>query len=116
MGGVRVDDIDIFCLYDPTSFEVIRQFEMMGLCDEGEGGRFVETGAIDLRGRFPVNPDGGTLAHSYIGTQQMTLRVIEVVRQLRGTAVNQLDAAEVGIATAAGSGAQHIELVVLGKG
>jgi len=116
MGGVSVNDIDVFCLYDPTAFEVIRQFEMLGLCGEGEGGPFVETGTIDLDGEFPVNPDGGTLAHSYVGTQQMTLRVIEVVRQLRGSAVNQLDAPEVGIATVAGSGAQHIELVVLGKG
>ena len=115
MAGIAAEEIDVFCLYDPTSFEVIRQFEMLGLCAEGEGGPFIEGGTIALDGEYPVNPDGGTLAHSYIRTQQMTLRIIEIVRQLRGTAVNQLPHPEIGLATVAGSGAQHIEMILLGK-
>ena len=34
--GLRPEDTDVFCLYDPTSFEVLRQFEMMGVFPANE--------------------------------------------------------------------------------
>jgi acetyl-CoA acetyltransferase len=115
MAGLAVHEIDVFSLYDPNSFEIIRQLEVLGLCAEGEGGPFVEDGNIALDGRYPTNPDGGCLAYAWNGTQQMTLKVVEAVRQLRGTAVNQVEGAETAIAANAGSGAGHYELVVLGS-
>ena len=115
MAGLAVHEIDVFSLYDPNSFEIIRQMEVLGLCAEGEGGPFVEEGNIALHGRYPTNPDGGCLAYAWNGTQQMSLKVVEAVRQLRGTAVNQVEGAETAIAANAGSGAGHYELVVLGR-
>ena len=38
MAGVGPHDVDVFSLYDPNSFEIIRQLEILGLCAEGEGG------------------------------------------------------------------------------
>ena len=81
--GVAPADIDVYSLYDPVSFEVIRQFEMLGLCAEGEGGAFIEDGRLDIGGQCPTNLDGGMLAGSWTGTGQLTLKVIEGVRQLR---------------------------------
>jgi acetyl-CoA acetyltransferase len=115
MAGLTAQQIDVFSLYDPNSFEVIRQMEILGLCEEGEGGSFVEDGNIGLDGKFPTNPDGGCLAYAWNGTQQMTLKVVEAVRQLRGTAVNQIAGAETAVAANAGSAASHYELVVLGR-
>jgi acetyl-CoA acetyltransferase len=115
MAGLAVHEIDVFSLYDPNSFEIIRQMEVLGLCAEGEGGPFVQDGNIALDGRYPTNPDGGCLAYAWNGTQQMTLKLVEAVRQLRGTAVNQVEGAETAIAANAGSGAGHYELVVLGR-
>jgi acetyl-CoA acetyltransferase len=115
MAELAVQQIDVFSLYDPNSFEIIRQMEVLGLCAEGEGGPFVEEGNIALHGKYPTNPDGGCLAYAWNGTQQMTLKVVEAVRQLRGTAVNQVEGAETAIAANAGSGAGHYELVVLGR-
>ena len=112
--GVGVQDVDVFSLYDANSFEVIRQLEALGLCDEGEGGPLVDSGAIELGGKHPVNPDGGCLAHAWNGTQQLSLRVIEAVRQLRGTAVHQIPQARLAAVANAGSGAQHYELALLG--
>ena len=89
--------------------------EVLGLCEEGEGGPFVEDGNIGLDGRHPTNPDGGCLAYAWNGTQQMTLKVVEAVRQLRGTAVNQIPDAETAVAANAWSAAAHYELVVLGR-
>ncbi|WP_059020175.1 thiolase family protein [Mycobacterium sp. M26] len=114
MAGVGVADIDVFNLYDPNSFEIIRQVEALGLCAEGEGGPFVADGNIALDGAHPVNPDGGCLSYAWNGTQQMTLKAVECVRQIRGTAVNQLANVEVAIAANAGSAAGHYEIAVLG--
>ena len=115
MAGIEPRDVDVFSIYDPNSFEVIRQLEALGVCAEGEGGPLVETGAIAVDGAHPVNPDGGCLAYSWNGTQQMTLKVVEAVRQLRGSAVHQVADAEVAAVASAGSGAQHYELALLGR-
>ena len=115
MAGVSPTDVDVLSLYDPNSFEIIRQMEVLGYCEEGEGGAFVEAGHIALDGERPVNPDGGCLSYAWNGTQQMTLKVVEAVRQLRGNAVNQIEGASVALAANAGSGAGHYELAVLGR-
>lgn len=113
--GITAHDIDVFSLYDPNSFEVIRQLEALGVCGEGEGGPLAASGAIGLDGKHPVNPDGGCLSYSWNGTQQMTLKIVEAVRQLRGTAVHQIAGAELAVVGNAGSGAQHYEMSVLGR-
>jgi len=115
MAGITPADIDVFSLYDPNSFEIIRQLEALGVCAQGEGGPLVESGAIGLDGKHPVNPDGGCLAYAWNGTQQMTLKVVEAVRQLRGSAVHQIDGAELAAVGNAGSGAQHYEMSLLGR-
>ena len=114
--GVTPQDIDVFSLYDPVSFEIIRQFEMLGLCGEGEGGAFIENGRLSLGGQCPTNLDGGMLAGSWTGTGQLTLKVIEGVRQLRRSCgERQVQDAELALVTNAGSGAQHVEMVILGR-
>lgn len=45
----------------------------------------------------------------------MTLKVVEAVRQLRGTAVHQVEDAELAVVGNAGSGAQHYEMSLLGR-
>jgi acetyl-CoA acetyltransferase len=107
-------DVDVFNLYDPNSFEVIRQMEMLGLCGEGEGGPFIEGGAIALGGPYPTNVDGGLLSYSWNGIQQMTLKLVESVKQLRGAAAeHQVSDAEVAIASNYGAGSHEYELAIL---
>jgi acetyl-CoA acetyltransferase len=116
MAGVGPTDVDVFCLYDAVAFEVVRQFEMLGLCGDGEGGDFVGGETLTRTGRAPTNLDGGILSHSWIGTGQLTLKIIECVRQLRGTCgERQVDGAELALATNAGSGARHIEMALLAR-
>ena len=114
--GVTPRDIDVFSIYDPVSFEVMRQFEMLGLCGEGEGGAFIENGRLDIGGQCPTNLDGGMLGGSWTGTGQLTLKVIEAVRQLRHVnGARQVSGARTAFVSNAGSGAQHVELMVLGR-
>lgn len=89
--GIDRDDVDVFELYDNFSWEIIRYFETLGYCAEGEGGDFVADGAIEVGGRYPIVTDGGTMSHSHTGESQRFQRVVQAVRQLRGTsAANQV--------------------------
>jgi len=56
------------------------------------------------------------LAGSWTGTGQLTLKVIEGVRQLRrANEHRQVPDAELALISNAGSGAQHVELMILGR-
>jgi acetyl-CoA acetyltransferase len=81
--GLGPGDIDAAMIYDCFTFEVIHQLEVGGFCGVGEGGPFVESGAIAPTGALPINPHGGLLAEGHLGGLN---HVIEAVRQLRGEA------------------------------
>ena len=81
MAGVTADDLDLAQIYDGFSISALVQTEQLGLCDEGEGGRFYEKGHAMPGGRMPVNTSGGHMSGGYL--PGITL-LIEGVRQLRG--------------------------------
>jgi len=115
--GLDVSDVDVAELYDPFSFEIIRQLETFGFCEEGEGGPFVEEGNIAPGGRLPVTTDGGTMSFSHPGiAAQQLQRVVRAVEQLRGTAAtHQVPGAEVAMCSNGGSGALFCDVMVLGS-
>ena len=117
LAGLRPTDVDVCELYDPFSFEIIRQFEAFGFCAEGEGGEFVTGGRIDVGGEFPITTDGGTMSFSHAGVNtQMLQRVIRGVEQLRGTCRSQqVDGAEVAMCSNGGSGALFCDVMLLGR-
>ena len=94
--GVEPSDIDVALLYDHFSPLVIMQLEDYGFCPKGEGGAFVEGGAIRRDGIIPVNPHGGHLSEAYV--VGMT-HIREAVEQLRGTATNQIEGAKLALVT-----------------
>jgi len=95
--GCKPSDIDVALLYDHFSCMVLMQLEDYGFCGKGEGGPFVESGAIRYKGgAIPVNTHGGQLSEAYIiGMTHMR----EAVEQLRGVAVNQVRGAELALVT-----------------
>src|SRR5690606_13935560 len=48
-------DMDVVQVYDAFTINTILALEDMGFCEKGEGGPFVENGAIAPGGRLPVN-------------------------------------------------------------
>ena len=97
MAGIGPADVDVALLYDHFSPMVIMQLEDYGFAPTGEGGAFVADGHIRWPGgSLPVNTHGGNLSEAYI--IGMT-HVMEAVEQLRGTAVNQVEGAEVALVT-----------------
>ncbi|MCY1445766.1 hypothetical protein D9M71_622950 [compost metagenome] len=95
--GMKPADIDVALIYDHFTPMVIMQLEDYGFCGKGEGGPFVESGAIRFgTGSLPVNPHGGQLSEAYI--IGMT-HILDAVEQLRGTAINQVSNAETALVT-----------------
>lgn len=95
MAGVTPADVDVALLYDHFSPMVLMQIEDYGFAPIGEGGSFVAEGNIRWpTGTIPVNTHGGNLSEAYI--IGMT-HVREAVEQLRGSAVNQVDGAEIAL-------------------
>ena len=95
--GLGPKDMDVAQIYDHFTSQVIMQLEDYGFCAKGEGGEFVRSGAIRLKGgSIPVNTDGGQLSCGYVWG--MT-HIREAVEQLRGTAVNQVPGAKTALVT-----------------
>jgi acetyl-CoA acetyltransferase len=95
--GLGPDDIRTAVLYDHFTPLVLPQLEEFGFCARGEAKDFIADGNIELGGRLPVNTNGGQLGEAYIHGMN---GIAEAVRQVRGTAVNQIDGAEHVLVTA----------------
>lgn len=114
--GLRPADVDVCEFYDPFSFEIIRQFEAFGFCEEGEGGDFVMGGRVRIGGEFPVATNGGLMSFSHAGTAQLLQKPISAVMQLRGEWPRALTVpgAKVAMATNGGAGALFTDVILLG--
>jgi acetyl-CoA acetyltransferase len=85
--GIRPQDVQTAVLYDHFTPFVLTQLEELGFCARGEAKEFIRDGAIEIGGRLPVNTHGGQLGEAYIHGIN---GIAEGVRQIRGTAVNQV--------------------------
>lgn len=116
MADITAQDVDLAQFYDVNSAEVLRQYEALGFCGEGEGGPFAMETGIGRDGGLPTCTDGGILSFSHIGWGAPTLKIIENVRQLRGDAgERQVPGAEIALAAGAGAGAQYHNVLLLGR-
>jgi acetyl-CoA acetyltransferase len=115
--GLGPEDVDVAELYDPFSFEVIRQLEAFGFCARGEGGAFVQDGRIATSGALPVATNGGLLSYSHAGLAQLLQKPIAAVQQLRGELPPALTVpdARVALASNGGAGALFCDVLLLGR-
>ena len=84
--GLSAKDIDAAVLYDAFSSIVLMQLESWGFCEFGEAAKFVLDGNLRPDGRLPTNTHGGQLSEAYIHGMN---GIVEAVRLVRGTSVNQ---------------------------
>ncbi|MBV9921163.1 MAG: lipid-transfer protein, partial [Pseudonocardia sp.] len=85
--GISRDEIDVALVYDAFSPILLMQLEALGFCGFGEAKDFVADGHLGPGGSLPCNTNGGLIGEGYIHGLNLTL---EAVRQVRGTAVNQV--------------------------
>ncbi|MEV4873386.1 lipid-transfer protein [Streptomyces syringium] len=104
--GLAPGDIDVGIVYDHFTPFVLTQLEEFGFCRPGEGAGFVASGAL------PLNTHGGQLGEAYLHGMN---GVAEAVRQLRGTAVNQVAGARHALVTA-GTGVPTSGLILRADG
>ncbi|MEV6232539.1 lipid-transfer protein [Saccharopolyspora shandongensis] len=106
--GIGPQDVQVGILYDHFTPFVLVQLEELGFCGRGEAKDFIADGAIELGGRLPLNTHGGQLGEAYIHGMN---GIAEAVRQVRGSAVNQVD--DVGhVVVTAGTGVPTSGLVL----
>lgn len=89
--GIGPKDIQVAQLYDHFSPIVLQHLEAWGFCGKGEGMDFIRGGNCELDGRLPVNTHGGLIGEAYIHGLNSAA---EAVRQVRGTAINQIENVE----------------------
>ncbi|MBV9749223.1 MAG: thiolase [Acetobacteraceae bacterium] len=113
--GITPADVDLLMTYDSFTITVLLALEDLGFCRKGEGGAFVNSGAIDPGARLAVNTDGGGLSSNHPGMRGIFL-LIEAVRQLRGEAgERQIGKADIAVAHGVGGWLSSHGTVVLGR-
>jgi acetyl-CoA acetyltransferase len=83
MAGIERKDINGLYTYDAFSPLVLFTLERFGFCGPGEAASWVQGGRIELGGELPMNTSGGLLSEAHVGGWNS---ILEIVRQLRGTA------------------------------
>jgi len=110
--GLGPKDVDVAQIYDHFTGCVLMQLEDFGFCARGEGGPFVESGALAWRGgSLPTNTHGGSLSEAYIHGLN---HVVEGVRSLRGESTSPVDGAEVCLVTSGACVASSAALLAIG--
>jgi len=114
--GIRPSDVDFAEVHDCFTITEIINYEDLGFCGAGEGGRFVEEGRASLGGELPVNPSGGLKSFGHpIGATGVRM-IYELVQQLRHQAgERQVATAEIGLAHNLGGPAAVSCVSILGN-
>ena len=99
--GISRSDVDVAMIYDAFSPILFMQLEGLGFCGFGEAKEFVQDRHLGPTGQLPCNTNGGLIGEGYIHGLNLTT---EAVRQLRGTAMNQIDEARTALVTASRTG------------
>ncbi|MFE2488196.1 lipid-transfer protein [Streptomyces mirabilis] len=115
--GLGIDDVDVVELHDCFSINELLTYEALGMCEEGESGKLVESGATTYGGRWVVNPSGGLISKGHPLGATGICQVAELVWQLRGEAgPRQVPGARVGLAHNIGLGGAAVVTLLRAAG
>ena len=105
MAGLGPDDVDLVELHDCFATAEILHYENLGLCEDGDAGRLVDDGEVELGGRVPVNVSGGLLSKGHPLGATGIANIYEVSTHLRGEAgKRQVEGARIGLTHVIGLG------------
>jgi acetyl-CoA acetyltransferase len=106
--GLAPADIQTAVIYDHFTPFVLPQLEEFGFVDRGEAKDFVRAGHHARGARLPINTHGGQLGEAYIHGMN---GIAEGVRQVRGSAVNQVEGVH-NVLVTAGTGVPTSALIL----
>ena len=111
--GVGPGDLDVVECQDTDAARELLSYEELGLCPPGGSAALLDSGAVQLGGRLPVNPSGGLLSKGEPLGASALGQVVELVRQLRGAAgPRQVEGARIALSHTVGRGANAGVVVV----
>jgi len=84
--GFGPENVDVVELHDCFSCNEMVTYEGLGLCPEGKGGEFVDSGANTYGGKVVVNPSGGLISKGHPLGATGLAQCAELNWQLRGEA------------------------------
>ena len=95
---VGPEDVDVIELHDCFSANELITYEALGLAEEGEGHKLVESEDTTYGGRWVVNPSGGLISKGHPLGATGLAQCTELTWQLRGdSAKRQVDGAKVAL-------------------
>lgn len=116
MAGIRNprNEVNLAEISEYYAYQELMWTEGLGLCEAGQGGRLVESGATQVYGDIPVNPSGGLLSGVPVNVAGLN-RAVEAVIQLREEAGRrQVEGAHMAIVHGSGGvcGQMHCVMIV----
>lgn len=116
MARIKPCDIDVAEIYDAFPTFILISLELLGLCERGKAGRFVEEGHTSPGGKLPVSTNGAMMAQGHTGAGGGIAILIEAARQVMGKAgPRQAKKADIVVETASGGVGMDFHVGVLGK-
>ncbi len=94
--GIQHSEVDHVMIYDAFAHLPFYGLEDMGFCKKGEAGPYIAEGNTSPGGELPVNTNGGGLSYMHSGMYGM-YALQESVRQIRGSAAAQVEAANISV-------------------
>ena len=105
MAGVGPEDINLVELHDCFATAEMLHYENLGLCGDGEAGKMIDDGEVELGGKVPVNVSGGLLSKGHPLGATGIANIYEVSTHLRGEAgERQVEGAKLGLTHVIGLG------------
>lgn len=97
--GIGAEELSCVELHDASAISEIKYYEYLGLCDAGDGGAYVDSGASALGGKTPVNTSGGLMRKGHPIGATGAAQIVELTEQLRGEAGDrQVSGARIAVA------------------
>src|SRR5882672_4117253 len=114
MAGITPQDLDFVESHDCFSISEIIEYEDLGFCKKGEGGKFIEEGNPYIGGKIPFNTRGGLLGMGHPLGATGVSQTCEVLWQFQGKVPRQrrVDGADLAM-THNLSGAANVHSVLI---
>ena len=103
--GIGPEDVNLVELHDCFATAEMLHYENLGLCKDGEAGRMIDEGHVELGGKVPVNVSGGLLSKGHPLGATGIANIYEVCTHLRGEGgARQVEGAKIGMTHVIGLG------------
>lgn len=105
--------LDVVEMYNAFAVQDLLWAEALSLCNRGDAGRLIDSGAMYMDGDIPCNPSGGVLSANTIGATAM-VRQVEACLQVMGKAEKrQVPGASTALAHGWGGGIQFQTVMIV---